>query len=52
MRFEYFLKTLMEASLIMGNSSAGFYEAPVFGVPTINVGLRQKNRAKLECFQC
>ena len=47
MRFEYFLKTLMEASLIMGNSSAGFYEAPVFGVPTINVGLRQKNRGKL-----
>lgn len=47
MRFEYFLKTLMEASLILGNSSAGFYEAPVFGVPTINVGPRQKNRGKL-----
>ena len=34
MRFEYFLKTPMEASLIIGNSSVGFYEAPVFGVPT------------------
>lgn len=37
----------MEASLILGNSCAGFYEALVFGMPTINVGSRQKNRAKL-----
>ncbi len=44
MRFEYFLRTLKESSVIIGNSSAGFYEAPVFGVPTINVGNRQKNR--------
>ena len=48
MRFEFFLKTLKEASLIIGNSSAGFYEAPVFGVPTINVGARQKNRGKFK----
>ena len=44
MRFEYFLKTLMEASL-MWAPSVGFMLR--FGVLTINVGLRQKNRAKL-----
>lgn len=48
MRFEYFLKALKESLLIIGNSSAGFYEAPVFGVPTVNVGNRQKNRGKFE----
>lgn len=28
----------------MGNSSAGIREAPVYGVPTINIGTRQSNR--------
>ena len=46
MRFEYFLKTLKNAEFIIGNSSAGIREAPHYGVPTINVGSRQYNRAK------
>jgi UDP-N-acetylglucosamine 2-epimerase (hydrolysing) len=44
MRFEYFLTLLKEASLIIGNSSAGVREAPYFGVPTINIGSRQNER--------
>ncbi|MGE5138468.1 MAG: UDP-N-acetylglucosamine 2-epimerase, partial [Rudaea sp.] len=28
----------------VGNSSAGIREAPVYGVPTINIGTRQRNR--------
>jgi UDP-N-acetylglucosamine 2-epimerase (hydrolysing) len=28
----------------VGNSSAGVREAPVYGVPTINIGTRQSNR--------
>jgi len=44
MRFEYFLATLRGAMAILGNSSAGIHEAPVFGVPTVNVGSRQRNR--------
>jgi UDP-N-acetylglucosamine 2-epimerase (hydrolysing) len=48
MRFEYFLRTLKESLLIIGNSSAGFYEAPVFGVPSINVGNRQENRGNFK----
>jgi UDP-N-acetylglucosamine 2-epimerase (hydrolysing) len=45
MRFEYFLTLLKEAKAIIGNSSAGVREAPCYGVPTVNIGSRQKNRA-------
>lgn len=44
MRFEYFLTALKHAHAILGNSSAGIREAPVYGVPTINVGTRQLDR--------
>lgn len=44
MRFEYFLALLKHARFIAGNSSASIREAPVYGVPTINVGTRQNNR--------
>lgn len=44
MRFEYFLTLLKHARVIVGNSSAGIREAPVYGVPTINIGTRQMNR--------
>jgi UDP-N-acetylglucosamine 2-epimerase (hydrolysing) len=44
MRFEYFLTLLKHARAIVGNSSAGIREAPVYGVPTINIGTRQMNR--------
>lgn len=46
MRFEFFLTLLKNASVMVGNSSAGVREAPHFGVPTINIGSRQNNRAK------
>jgi UDP-N-acetylglucosamine 2-epimerase (hydrolysing) len=44
-RFEYFLTLLKNSNLIIGNSSAGIREAPYYGVPTINIGTRQENRA-------
>ena len=44
MRFEYYLTLLKNARIIVGNSSAGVREAPVYGVPTINIGTRQMNR--------
>ena len=44
MRFEYFLTLLKHARAIVGNSSAGIREAPVYGVPTVNIGTRQLNR--------
>jgi UDP-N-acetylglucosamine 2-epimerase (hydrolysing) len=45
-RFEYFLTLLKNAQFIIGNSSVGVREAPIYGVPCINVGTRQKNRNK------
>jgi len=44
-RFKYFLVLLKNAKFIIGNSSSGIREAPVYGIPTINVGTRQNNRS-------
>jgi UDP-N-acetylglucosamine 2-epimerase (hydrolysing) len=53
LRFEYFLTLLKNAQFIIGNSSAGIREAPHFGVPTINIGSRQRNRAlNSEIIEC
>jgi UDP-N-acetylglucosamine 2-epimerase (hydrolysing) len=46
-RFTHYLTLLKNANFIIGNSSSGIHEAPVYGVPTINIGTRQNNRAKL-----
>jgi UDP-N-acetylglucosamine 2-epimerase (hydrolysing) len=46
LRFEFFLTLLKNSSFIIGNSSCGLMEAPYYGVPTINIGDRQKNRLK------
>ncbi|HOZ73636.1 MAG TPA: UDP-N-acetylglucosamine 2-epimerase [Flavobacterium sp.] len=45
LRFEYFLTLLKHAQFIIGNSSAGIREAPYYGIPIINIGTRQQNRA-------
>jgi UDP-N-acetylglucosamine 2-epimerase (hydrolysing) len=45
LRFEYFLSLLKNAQFIIGNSSAGIREAPYYGIPIINIGTRQQNRA-------
>ncbi|WP_026714575.1 UDP-N-acetylglucosamine 2-epimerase [Flavobacterium daejeonense] len=45
LRFEYFLTLLKNACFIIGNSSAGIREAPYYGIPIINIGTRQQNRA-------
>lgn len=45
MRFDYFLTLLHYAKFIMGNSSCAVMEAPYYGVPAIDIGSRQRNRA-------
>ncbi|MDC0545064.1 UDP-N-acetylglucosamine 2-epimerase, partial [Pelagibacteraceae bacterium] len=50
-RFEYYLTLLKNAKVIVGNSSSGIMEAPYYGVPTINIGDRQKNRSRLKTIQ-
>lgn len=51
MRFEYYLTLVKHALCLVGNSSSGIYEAPVFGVPTINIGSRQQDRMAYESIQ-
>ena len=45
-RFEYYLTLLKNSKFIIGNSSSGIMEAPYYGVSTINIGDRQKNRLR------
>lgn len=39
-----YLSALRYAEFVIGNSSSGLIEAPAFGIPTINIGDRQKGR--------
>lgn len=47
-RFEYFLTLLKHSQFMIGNSSAGVREAPYYGIPSIDIGSRQKNRVKVD----
>ena len=42
-RFEYFLTFLKNASVIVGNSSAGIRESGIYGIPAIDIGSRQQD---------
>jgi UDP-N-acetylglucosamine 2-epimerase (hydrolysing) len=44
LRIEHFLTLLKNGRFIIGNSSAGIREAPVYGVYSIDIRDRQKNR--------
>ena len=48
MRFEHYLTLLKNSNFLIGNSSSGVMEAPYYGVPTVDIGSRQKNRAKIK----
>ena len=39
-----YLSAMKYCSAVVGNSSSGMIEAPSFGVPTVNIGDRQKGR--------
>lgn len=41
-----YLSLMKYASFIIGNSSSGIVEAPCFGIPTVNIGDRQKGRLR------
>ena len=46
MRFNYFSELMKNAAVMVGNSSAGVREAPFLGLPSLDVGTRQNNRAQ------
>jgi UDP-N-acetylglucosamine 2-epimerase len=41
-----YFSALAHCDLVLGNSSSGLYEAPSFGIPTVNIGDRQARRAR------
>lgn len=45
MRFAHFSELMKHAACMIGNSSAGVREAPFLGIPSLDVGSRQANRA-------
>lgn len=46
MRFAYFSELMKNAACMIGNSSAGVREAPFLGIPSLDIGTRQTNRAE------
>ncbi|MEZ5757449.1 MAG: UDP-N-acetylglucosamine 2-epimerase [Emcibacteraceae bacterium] len=43
-----YLSAIKNAEFVLGNSSSGIIEVPSFGIPTINIGDRQKGRIYAE----
>lgn len=43
-----YLSLMKHAEFVLGNSSSGIIETPVFHIPTINIGDRQKGRLQSE----
>ena len=43
-----YLSLMKSAEFVLGNSSSGIVEAPAFGVPTVNIGNRQRGRLQSE----
>lgn len=41
-----FLCLIQNCSLLIGNSSSGIIEASYFGIPVVNIGIRQKDRER------
>ena len=48
-----YLSAVKHAEAVIGNSSSGIIEVPSFGVPTVDIGVRQKGRlAAGSVFHC
>lgn len=43
-----YLSLLQYVRAVVGNSSSGIIEAPSFGIPTVNIGIRQEGRIRAE----
>ena len=43
-----YANALRHCDAVAGNSSSGLYEAPSFGIPTVNIGARQAGRLRAE----
>ena len=46
LRRREYLSLMKAASIMVGNSSSGIIEAPSFGLPVVNIGIRQEGRER------
>jgi len=46
--WKYYLGFLRIGAVVVGNSSSGLMETPIFKVPCVNIGTRQKGRLRAE----
>lgn len=46
--YQRYLSALQYVDVVVGNSSSGVVEVPSFGIPTVNIGDRQKGRLRAE----
>ena len=44
--FQNYLSLMRISEVVIGNSSSGLLEAPAVGVPTVNIGMRQRGRLR------
>lgn len=42
--YQRYLSAVAHADVVIGNSSSGIIEVPAFGIPTVNIGMRQHGR--------
>lgn len=52
MGVQRYLSALKHSKVVIGNSSSGIVEAPVLGIPTVNIGDRQKGRMMAKSIIC
>lgn len=45
---ELYISAMRHSDAVVGNSSSGIIEAPSLGVPTVNIGLRQRGRVRAQ----
>lgn len=49
MGLDLYANAMRHAAVMVGNSSSGYYEAPVFGLPVVDIGGRQRGRTAAVC---
>lgn len=47
-----YLSAMKQAAVVVGNSSSGVVETPTFGIPTVNIGDRQRGRILCDNVLC
>jgi UDP-N-acetylglucosamine 2-epimerase (non-hydrolysing) len=47
MGHEAYLSAMLQSNVVVGNSSSGILEAPIAGIPSVDIGKRQSGRSRM-----